>query len=136
MIKKFVERFNATEAFIRGELAAKGPEDYDSLVKRVVEIVGAGDDYCEPSAERITVIDHGDYQGTRLYIIGASGYQPSDYWSIFVDYGSCSVCDTFKAIKGYSDEPPTEQQVQDYWTLMLHMVQGMRSLKEASEPPQ
>ena len=108
-------------------LAEKPPVNYDDLVSRVVRcLVDAEDQYETPDPGRITVIDHGDYQGTRLYIIGAAGYQPSHYWSIFVSYGSCSVCDTFEAIRDYSDDPPTDQQKAAYWTLMLHMVQSMR----------
>jgi hypothetical protein len=130
MIQRFVDRFMAAEADIRATLATAHPGSYDDLVKRVITTVtsdGLGVDY-DPDPKRIHVIDDGDYQGTRLFIIAAKGYQPSTYWSIFVSYGSCSGCDTFEAIHDYSDKPPTEQQIQDYWTLMLHMVQEMREL--------
>lgn len=131
MIQQFVNRFMSAEGVIRAELRAKHPDDYDALVKRVVEIVGVEEQGVyddRPDPDRITVIDHGDYQGTRLYIIGARGYQPSVYWSVFVDYGSCSGCDTLERIRDYGDEPPADKQVGEYWTLMLHIVQDMRRL--------
>jgi hypothetical protein len=128
MIQKFVKRFMDAKQTIEAELRTADPEDYDALVKRVVQVIANEDDYETPSVDRITVIDHGDYQGTRLYIIAASCYQPSRYWSIFVDYGSCSGCDTLESLKDYSDGPPDDKQVNGYWTLMLHMVQSMREL--------
>lgn len=135
MIQKFVDRFMAAKPALDAELAAKHPEGYDALVQRVVEVLAEGDDYGETlDPKRITVIDHGDYQGTRLYVIGAKGYQPSRYWSIFVDYGSCSGCDSFEATREYGDDPPTEKQARDYWTMMLHMVQSMKVIGGADEP--
>jgi len=128
MIQRFVDLFMAAKPQMLAALGEKHPEDYDDLVRRVVATCANTEDWRSPDPERITVIDHGEYQGTRLYIIGGSGYQPSEYWSIFVDYGSCSGCDTFEAIKSYTDDPPTPEQVNDYWTLMLHMVQSMRRL--------
>jgi hypothetical protein len=130
MLQKFVDRFMAAKPTLEAELRAAHPEGYDSMVSRVVNAV-CGDDYNDPDPERITIIDHGDYQGTKLYIIGARGYQPDRYWSIFVNYGSCSGCDSYEATRSYSDDPPTEEQVKDYWTMMLHMVQSMREVGAA-----
>lgn len=132
MIKRFVNKFMAAKPAIEAELRASHPDDYDALVRSVIRTmtpdVGSYDD--TPDPDRITTIDHGDYQGTRLYVIGAMGYQPRAYWAIFVNYGSCSGCDTFEAIKDYSDKPPSDEQVNSYWTLMLHMAQSMRSIEE------
>jgi hypothetical protein len=136
MIRRFTDKFIASESDVKAELAKAHPEDYDALVRRVIEIV-TGDDndyeHDQPDHERITVIDHGDYQGTRLYIIGAKGYEPSTYWSIFVDYGSCSGCDTLEAIRHYADDPPNAEQVQEYWTLMLHMAQSMCEVRQSAD---
>lgn len=135
MIRAFTDRFMAAKPEIEAELRAAHPESYDALVTRVVRsMAGAEEDDWRgesPDPDRITIIDHGDYQGTRLYIIAAKGYQPSTYWSIFVGYGSCSVCDTFAGIRDYSDEPPNADQVTAYWTLMLHMAQSMTELGKA-----
>lgn len=130
MIQKFVDRFMAARPAMEADLRVAHPAGYDGLVKLAVQSLKAPhDDYSDaPDPERITIIDHGEYQGTRLYIIAASGYQPSTYWSIFVGYGSCSGCDTFEALRDYSDDPPTDEQVNGYWTMMLHMVQSMREV--------
>lgn len=132
MIQPFVDRFMAAEAVIKAEYAVTRPDSYDALVKRVVQAVSAEGHYDDPDPERITVIDHGDWQGTRLYIVGAKGYQPSTYWSIFVNYGSCSGCDAFEAAQGWNDEIP-EEEVDDYWAMMLHMVQGMKQIGKDDE---
>lgn len=129
MIQEFVDRFMLAKQEMVAALELAHPESYDDLVSRVVKVC-AGEAYYEvPDADRITVIDHGEYQGTRLYIIAAQGYQPSIYWFIFVSYGSCSVCDTFLSIRDYDDEHPTSKQANEYWTLMLHMVQSMAVLR-------
>jgi hypothetical protein len=137
MIQRFVNAFMAAKPDIEAGLAKTYPIDYDDLVNRVLAVCATAkgqsgyDDV--PDVERITVIDHGEYQGTRLYIVAAEGYQPSTYWSIFVNYGSCSGCDTFEAIKDYNYDAPTPEQIGEYWTLMLHMVQSMREIGKDEE---
>jgi len=46
----------------------------------------------------------------------------------FVSYGSCSGCDTLEAIRDYSGDTPTEKQLDEYMTLALHVVQGLRQI--------
>jgi hypothetical protein len=138
MIANFVKAFMDAQPTVEAELQAAHPEGYDAMVKRVVSLLAEVTDVDgwrgeSPDPDRITIIDHGSYQGTKLYIIGASGYQPSTYWSIFVDYGSCSGCDSYEATRSYSDDPPTEEQARDYWTMMLHMVQSMREVRKADD---
>lgn len=128
MIQQFTDRFIAARPQVEAALSAKHPEDYKSLVKLVVETV-ATDDYGQPDPERITEIDHGDYQGTLVYVIAAGGYQPDRFWYVRVGYGSCSGCDTLQAISDYSDEPPTPRQVSEYWTLCLHIAQGIHAMQ-------
>lgn len=129
MIPAFVERFESSKAKLEAVFRAKHPENYDSIVKSVVELLHDEDnEYDTPDPERIVEIDHGNYQGTLLYVIGAGGYQPSDYWYVKVGYGSCSGCDTLQAICGYSDDPPDDEQVKDYMTLALHIVQGIKKM--------
>ncbi len=91
------------------------------------------DAYDSMDPERIHRIDDGDYQGTLVFVIGASGYQPSTYWYVTVGYGSCSGCDTLEAIRFYGDDPPTSQQVTDYATLAPHIVEGLREMYPASD---
>src|SRR5581483_5779174 len=101
---------------------------YDRIVQIVIEAIG-GDGYGEPDPSRIHTIDDGDYQGTLLFVIAANGYQPYDYWYTKVSYGSCSGCDTLEAVRSYSDDTPTAEQVNDYWTLALHIVQGLVAMQ-------
>lgn len=129
MIQPFVDKLIASKAALVAEFRAKAPESYGALVKRLVELLADEDAYDTPDPSRIHVIDDGDYQGTRLFIVGASGYQPTAYWSIFVNYGSCSGCDTFQAIGGYSSDV-SEEQAGEYYTLMLHMAQSMKLLRD------
>lgn len=69
--------------------------------------------------KRITEIDNGDYQGTLLYVIPFDTYQPSehDHLMTYVDYGSCSGCDTLQAIQCGHDRKLTEAQVKNFMAL-------------------
>jgi hypothetical protein len=130
MIQGFVNRFLSDDGQAQLRAAfAKHPEDYTAIVKAVVQVVSV-EDYDDPDPERIHRIDDGDYQGTLVFVIAAKGYQPSDYWYVKVGYGSCSGCDTLQSISNYSDAPPTEEQVKEYMTLALHVVQGMKKMGE------
>jgi len=132
MIQKFIDRFNANYKVLENKYKESHPESYKEIVKDVVSIIGDSEEYHTPSAERIVEIDHGDYQGNLLYVIGDSGYQPSDYWYVMVSYGSCPCCDMLQGIQ-YGDnysvgETPTETQVNDYMRLALHIVQCIRKM--------
>jgi hypothetical protein len=133
MIQSLVDRFMAADAVLRAQFAAAHPSAYKDVVAAVVRVVTNpeeyGDDALDP--ERIHQIDDGDYQGTLVFVIAAKGYQPSDYWYVKVSYGSCSGCDTLQAIHNYSDEPPTPEQVDDYMTLALHVVQGLKLMGDS-----
>lgn len=131
MIQAFVDRYQAREHELRARFAERHPGSYESIVKAVVELLHDPDDYGSIDPERIHAIDDGDYQGILLFVIAASGYQPSDYWYVRVGYGSCSGCDTLEAIREEKwDDPPSTRQVEDYLTLALHVVQGLRPMQE------
>lgn len=130
MDAKLIARFDAARDAIKAELAVKHPDSYDGIFAMLCRHLTNKADYAEtPDPQRITVIDHGHYQGTRVFVVGATGYQPSTYWIALVGYGSCSGCDTFKGIRSYDDGVPTEQQAADYFALALHMVQAMRRIE-------
>lgn len=78
------------------------------------------------SAENITVIDNGDYQGTLMFLIPKDCYQPSEseYLLTFIYYGSCYGCDTLMGIQGSGDAKPTEQQLKDYMALCKDLDGG------------
>ena len=109
---------------------------YKSLVKLIVEHIlnNHEESYDIPmyNSERITVIDDGDYQGTQLFLIPEDTYQPSssEYLVTYTYYGSCSGCDTLQAIQGYEDELSSEEQIDDYMSLCLHLIQHMKPLYE------
>jgi len=127
MIQKFIDKFMEQKAVIQKQFEEAHPESYLAIVKAVVRVIG-DDEYGNPDPERIHQIDDGDYQGTLVFIIAEMGYQPCTYWSVMVGYGSCSGCDTLQSISGYSDDKPSPEQVKDYMTLALHIVQAIHVL--------
>lgn len=134
MISTIIARFDAKRRDLLAQFKAKHPDSYLDIVKSVVAAVTTEDDYgdCNLDPDRITVIDHGHYQGSQLFIIAAKGCQPSDYWATEQSYGSCSGCDTLQSIAGYSSDPPTDEQAKDYLTLALHLAQRMERLFEVA----
>ena len=129
MIRKFVDIFQEHKNEIREQFAKKHPEEYEDIVKIVVKAIAKYDDKRTLNAENIHVINDGDYQGTLLFLIPKDDYQPDIYFYIFVDYGSCSGCDTLQSIYyDHCGEIPTEQQVNDYMTLALHIVQSIKQI--------
>ena len=129
MNTEIIAAWELAKPAIRAAIAAKHPGSYRELVTLVVgEVADRMTGYPVPDKSRVEEIDHGDYQGTLVYVIGATGYQPDDYWYVRVSYGSCSGCDTLESICGYSGEPPTDAQVGEYMTLALHIVQRMKKM--------
>ena len=137
MIQKFVDRFINRKDELQKLLGEKHPESYKELVTHVVNFIREEDGYDQPDPERIHEINDGDYQGTLLYVIAADGYHPGTYWAVFVSYGSCSGCDTLEAIRyDYSanyDEAPNTKQIDEYWTLCLHIVQKLKAMEAWGE---
>jgi len=128
MIEDFIKKWEAGKLEIEKSFRNSHPDEYKTIVKAVVGVLGADSDYGVPDPERIHVIDDGDYQGTLLFVIAAKGYQPNDYWAVKVGYGSCSGCDILQSISDYSTDPPSDEQVKDYMTLALHIVQGLKKI--------
>ncbi len=134
MIKTIIERFDAKREALLERFRKHPPAVYGDIVKAVVEAVTTdeacdywGEDWevCNLDPERIIEIDHGDdSDGTLLFIIGAKGYLPTTYWSV---YGSCSACYTFESIRCSSDgDEVTEEQAKDYLTLALQLAQQLK----------
>lgn len=127
MIQEFVNRWFEKKYIVEEYFKQNHPNDYGDIVHEVIKVL-TDDGYDSIDPERIHTIDDGDYQGTLLYVIGAKNYQPDDYWYAKVGYGSCSGCDTLQSIRDYDDGKPTEEQVADYMTLALHIVQGLKEM--------
>jgi hypothetical protein len=124
MITPFVAAIVNGKADILQDLMANPPQGYGDLVKRFVSRVADAKADNIPDVARITCINHGKYQGTKVYVIGANGHRPDTYFLLKVSYGSCSVCDTFQRIQ----DPKAEQRAEDYYRLMLHMVQQLKEV--------
>lgn len=131
MIQKFVDRFMANKEKLADKFSQKHPASYVAIVEAVIETITDEDDYLDIDPSRIHVIDDGDYQGTQLFVIAQKSYQPRKYWCVYVNYGSCSGCDTLASIRTEDEgENPTTSQVSDYLTLALHIVQSLREIPE------
>ena len=135
IISKWDKNKNRLERFIR----TNNMEDvgYKTLVSLIVEYVlnnpDDPDDWDNFDIEKIYAIDDGGYQGTLLFLIPKNMYQPSqyDYLVTYVNYGSCSGCDTLQAIQSYEySDLPNDKQVKDYMQLCLHLTQNMKYLYE------
>jgi hypothetical protein len=137
LIETFVKIWDNHKEELEDKYKKELPSSYQNIVKEVFEMINEhhedySDEYEKPDPERMTVIDHGDYQGTQLFIVAADNYQPSLFWRVFVSYGSCSGCDTLEGIKSEGnhwedDYKPTEQQVKDVMSLALHILQNIKS---------
>jgi hypothetical protein len=130
MIEAFVTKWEDRKDVLRQQFAAAHPDSYQAIVKEVAKLMASDNEYDSPDPENIKELDFGHYQGSLVYVIPAGGYQPSDFWYVIVGYGSCSGCDTLEAIRGYSDDAPTPEQVGEYMTLALHIVQGLKKMGE------
>lgn len=132
MDMQIVKAWEANKQAVKSVFEEKHPKNYKDVISAVVKMLhDSSDEYYKPDPKRIHEIDDGDYQGTLVYVIGSTGYQPHQYWYVKVGYGSCSGCDTLQAICGYEDGKPTEEQVKDYMTLALHIIQGMRKMGDS-----
>lgn len=132
MEKELIARFDAKRDWIKEELGKLLEKDewdcfnvnYEDIVRVTIEAVHNG--YGTPDPKAIHLIDDGDYQGTLLFVIAEDTYQPHDYWYVKVWYGSCSGCDTLQSILYCSDDK--QEQVNDLFTLALHVVQGLKKM--------
>jgi len=114
--------------------------DYESLVKLIVEFILNDESSLELyNPYRITVINEGDCQGILIFIIPKDNFYltEKDFLVTYVYYGSCAACDTLKRIRydyfnddnGFNDDSvPNQEQIEDYMTLCLHIIQHMKKL--------
>ena len=138
MLDYMVAAWEEAKPAIRARFKAGHPDSYKDILTIVVEQMNPhlADQGCGHAlkVDRIHELDDGDYQGTLVFLIPFDVYQPSEYVLTKVDYGSCSACDTFQSVRysefgSYSEEStdaPNKLQVDQYMTLALHLVQGMK----------
>ena len=130
MIKEIISQWEDKKKVLEEWFKTTPQTEYDTygkIVKALFTYVIKG-----YNIDKITIIDDGDYQGTQLFIIPFDCYRPSasEYLITHTYYGSCSGCDTLLGIQGYSDELPSEEQVKEYMTLALHLVQKLQKLQD------
>lgn len=139
MEKEIIRRWEANKEHLRSyikTLRYGDCDEYEKLVRILItECLNYGDDISGTTfnADEIVRIDHGDYQGTEIYLFHEDSYQPGaeEYYIFDNSYGSCSCCDTLKSIFEWTyedDDPITDKQADRLMTLMLHMVQRMKCL--------
>ena len=99
--------------------------EYKDLVKLTVMFIL--NDENEWHANKIKELDDGDYQGTLLYLIPEDTYQPasSEYLMTFVEYGSCSGCDTLQRIQCFLDTRSRDESVDDLMNLCKDLICNM-----------
>ena len=99
--------------------------EYKDLVKLTVMFIL--NDENEWDANKIKEIDDGDYQGTLLYLIPEDTYQPdsSEYLMTFVEYGSCSGCDTLQRIQCFLDTRSRDESIDDLMNLCKDLICNM-----------
>jgi hypothetical protein len=133
MLKILVEKWDENKDQLKKQLETRtdlNSCDYKDLVKMTFDVILNSDEYTKIVTENIVEINHGDYQGTLLYMIPFDRYQPSenDYLITYVSYGSCSGCDTLLQIQEYGEELLTETQVKDFMVLCKDLICNARRL--------
>lgn len=130
MLKYCLTQWNKNEDKLK-EVLSKNTElnDYITLVKLTFDTIFNMDNKygVELDIENITEINNGEYQGTLLYLIPFKTYQPYEYEYLmtYVNYGSCSGCDTLESILSdgeYDSKVPTVQQLKDYMSLCRDLI--------------
>ena len=129
MIKFCLKQWDKNKDYLENELRNSNELDsfeYLDLVKLIViNILNRDLTVSGYNEENITQIDNGDYQGTQLFMIPERTYQPSanEYLLTFIDYGSCSGCDTLLSIQSNTyDGSDNESVISDYMTLCKDIV--------------
>lgn len=130
MIQEFVDIFMSRKSVLEEIYSKKHPDDYKEIVTNVINVLNPEGKSELPDSTNIVEIDHGDYQGTLIYVIPETGYSPDKYWYVRIYYGSCSGCDTLQAINMYDEDPPTLEQHAAYMMLSLHVVQRLKEMDE------
>jgi hypothetical protein len=123
-VKQWEERKHLLEQWLNKNEPVSYKHIYMMLFKLVITRSERGE--LEWDWKRFKVLDNGDYQGNKIFILCSNTYQPelTDYIFTSVAYGSCSGCDTFQAIQESEDKA---ERVKGYMTLALHMVQETKS---------
>lgn len=97
--------------------------DYSDLVKVVAEF---GSCQAEPmDCLNVSEQNFGSSSGSCVYIIGTR--DDSWFYTVRTFYGTCAVCD---ALAYVDDEVPESEQPHVFYTMCLHIAQGIRRVEE------
>ena len=103
--------------------------EYEDILRLIIQnVLNPGSVYhFAKLSNNFHVINDGSYQGTLIFLMYRECYQPSidDYLITFVEYGSCSGCDTLQGIQ--SDEYWVKgDPVSDYMALCKDIVTNLK----------
>lgn len=135
MIKEFIDKWEKHKKELENYFRNTNQKEYDEywkIVRKIVELIlNADDEDYDKWDDGIQIIDDGDYQGTQIFVIHKDTYQPDIEEYVYTSnyYGSCSGCDTLLSISHYDDELPSENQINEYMLLSLHLIQNFRKFK-------
>ncbi len=154
MIKEFINAWNRNKHVLAGYFKTHNQSEYDSyekIVKLIFDMVINPDiminygeyGYFESKfdispafdTDDILVIDNGNYQGTKIFVLHRKVSLPylEDYIYTNTYYGSCSGCDTLMEINRYGEGLPSEEQIKKYMTLCLHLMEKCKFIGEEEE---
>lgn len=118
MIKYALECLNRSEKDLKRELknilSTRSAITYELLIETIVKTC-----FPEYSPDKITILDDCDYDGTIMAIFSREIFCPncSDYLMTYIDYGSCSACDTLFYIMDCS-----ENKEKDLYKLCVDII--------------
>ena len=128
MLKILIEKWELNKHLLEKELCKQNLRDldYKDIVKITFGSIYNTNENEKVDIENITEIDNGAYQGTLLYLMPFATYQPLEYEYLmtYVNYGSCSGCDTLQAIQSelpYKGQP-TEANIKDFMALCKDII--------------
>jgi hypothetical protein len=141
MIKEIVEQWEKNKSKLEEYFSTHPQEeysDYEDIMKLVINLcINEGiEERCKRyNVDKMAVI-YGDYPGVQIFVIPRNAWidEVDDFIYTHNQYGTCSSCDTLKAIwEGNPKGLPTKEQVKDYMTLALHLVQRFHKFKDCEE---
>lgn len=128
MLQEFIDSFMENKQAIEKKICEKFP---GIGYKDIVEIVFTeiGDSFRRPDPEKIQCFGGNGYDGTFYFFMPSADEE--SFWGVAIFYGSCSGCDAMQAIAdsgSWDAKQPNKQQLKDYMTLALHIIQGTKEL--------
>lgn len=134
IIQKWEENKHKLEEYFK-TTKQEAYQSYENILRKIFELCINVSDINDENfnLDKLYVIGDDGYSGTIIFIIPINTYSPDldDYIITNTYYGSCSGCDTLLSISHHNDEVvPNEEQLKEYMTLALHLVQKMKWLSD------